>query len=111
MTRIAHGGWALDVVDGALRTIRWRGIEVIRGIDCPVRDENWGTWPQESLAESWDPAAGVYSRAFRVGEGALEGLFSAAPDTSGRLTVTCVLAAHRVVYDPEAGQARWEASR
>lgn len=31
--------------DGALREIRWRGEEVVRGIYGAVRDRNWGTVP------------------------------------------------------------------
>jgi D-apionolactonase len=30
--------------NGALRTIRYRGIEVLRGISYLVRDKNWGTY-------------------------------------------------------------------
>ena len=29
--------------EGALRTIRWRGVEVVRGIGFVVRDTGWGT--------------------------------------------------------------------
>ncbi|WP_309715224.1 hypothetical protein [Armatimonas sp.] len=42
---IKRGGCQLDVLDGALRTICWLGVEVVRAIDCPIRDENWGTYP------------------------------------------------------------------
>ena len=37
------GRWSLDVVEGALRNIRFEGIEIIRAVAFVVRDEDWGT--------------------------------------------------------------------
>ena len=37
------GRWSLDVVEGALRDIRFDGIEIIRAVAFVVRDEDWGT--------------------------------------------------------------------
>jgi hypothetical protein len=39
----AVGHWSLDVVEGALRNIRFDGIEIIRAVAFLVRDEDWST--------------------------------------------------------------------
>ncbi len=111
---IKRGGWQLDILDGALRTIRWQGVEVVRAIDCPIRDENWGTYPQESVEESWDDVAGTYTRHFSIAGGALTGTLQATLDPSGTLQATLALQAHHdfptnragfVVLHPIAGVA------
>lgn len=45
MTAVALVAGKLEagLVEGQLRTIRWDGIEVLRGIACLVRDRDWGT--------------------------------------------------------------------
>ena len=100
---IERGGWQLDVLDGALRTIRWQGVEVVRALDCPIRDENWGTYPQESVVESWDDATGVYQRTFSVAGGTLSGTLQATLDPSGTLQATLVLQAHHDFLTNRAG--------
>lgn len=40
---LTAGPWSALFVDGALRDIRYRGIEVIRAIAYLVRDRDWGT--------------------------------------------------------------------
>ena len=37
------GALSLHLVDGAIRRLCWHGVEVVRGISCPIRDENWAT--------------------------------------------------------------------
>ena len=37
------GALTLHLVDGAIRWLCWHGVEVVRGIACPIRDENWAT--------------------------------------------------------------------
>ncbi|OLL31329.1 hypothetical protein BTH42_12570 [Burkholderia sp. SRS-W-2-2016] len=37
------GPWSALLVDGALREIRYRGVEVIRSVAFLVRDKDWGT--------------------------------------------------------------------
>ena len=67
------GPLAAELENGALRTIRFGGVEVLRMVAFLVRDENWGTF---------DPAIGD----LKVTEGADGFGVSAcepAPDTSG----------------------------
>src|SRR6187401_3421948 len=37
------GALTADFSDGAIRHLSWHGIEVVRGIACPIRDANWAT--------------------------------------------------------------------
>ena len=101
--RIERGGWTLDILDGALRTICWQGTEVVRAIDCPIRDESWGTYPQEAIGESWDDSEGTYTRRFAIADGTLTGMFQAIFDPSGALLATLVLQAHRDFPTNRAG--------
>jgi hypothetical protein len=41
--RLSAGPWSAWLADGALRDIRFRGVEVIRAIAFLVRDKDWGT--------------------------------------------------------------------
>ena len=52
------GRLSLEISGGAARGIAWGGTEVLRGLDCPVRDEGWGTYPPEDPAmwiSPWQP--------------------------------------------------------
>ncbi|WP_233848789.1 D-apionate lactonase [Paraburkholderia sp. HD33-4] len=40
---VLAGPWSALLVDGALREIRYRGVEVIRSVAFLVRDKDWGT--------------------------------------------------------------------
>ena len=101
--RIERDDWSLDVLDGALRTICWQGIEVIRGIDCPIRDENWGTYPQEEVEERWEGELGGYQRRFTVAGGALSGELRVQLGERGHLSVELRLSANRAFSTNRAG--------
>ncbi|NOZ32624.1 MAG: hypothetical protein GXP01_06030, partial [Alphaproteobacteria bacterium] len=59
----------------AIRRICWDGIEVVRGLDCLVRDAGWGTYEPQNVREELDVnlEAGSFRlrRRFGVGDGAL----------------------------------------
>jgi len=43
---MGSGGLTADLMaDGSLRSIRWKGTELLRHVYAAVRDENWGTVP------------------------------------------------------------------
>ena len=44
------GDFDLGMVAGGLNAVRWRGVEVLRGVHCLVRDENWATFAPENYA-------------------------------------------------------------
>lgn len=84
---VTVGDWSLLLIGGAVRVIRWRGVEVVRGIDCPIRDATWGTLVQEDVAVSWadDGARRVMTRTFAVGGGAVRGRLAVTIDPAGTL--------------------------
>ncbi|KQT51997.1 hypothetical protein ASG43_20685 [Aureimonas sp. Leaf454] len=45
--RLAAGALEADVVEGALRAVRWRGVEVLRAVAYVVRGRDWGTYAPE----------------------------------------------------------------
>lgn len=53
--------WTWKLSDGALRDIRWRGHEVLRGIYAAVRDQDWRTIPAQVhvLTEGYEADAWV----------------------------------------------------
>ena len=58
----------------SLRSIKWLGVEVIRGIAWPIRDPNWITLAQQiasSRIETKNETA-VYDLSFSVAKGALD---------------------------------------
>jgi hypothetical protein len=52
------GAMALGFSDGLIRQLSWHGIEVVRGIACPIRDADWATLAtvlvDESITETPD---------------------------------------------------------
>lgn len=105
---VAVGDLSLVIIGGVARRIAWRGIELVRAIDCPVRDESWGTHAQdevrETLAHEGEGADAVvrYERRFTVADGALSGrlVLEARADA---LEVALTLDAHRDIATNRAG--------
>lgn len=82
------------VSNGALRAVMVDGVEVVRGIDYPVRDEGWGTLPVQTVEEAFDAAGNGthYRRRFKAGD-AFRGEFAAqiSPDgLTADLTLTAL---------------------
>lgn len=89
--RIEWGAWSFKVVEGALRTLHWNGVEVIRGVECPLRDENWATYPQETTVEAWDEVTGTYRREFSVAGGTVSAVLTVVFQPEGTLTASLTL--------------------
>ncbi len=49
--RIGSGALTTEISEGALLRVCFGGVEVVRGIDCLVRDADWGTAPRRVLSE------------------------------------------------------------
>jgi hypothetical protein len=105
---VAVGDISFAIIGGVVRRIAWRGIELVRAIDCPVRDESWGTYAQtdvrETLAHEGEGADAVarYARSFRVADGALSGRLEIAARADS-LDATLTLEAHRDFSANRAG--------
>ncbi|MBZ9938386.1 hypothetical protein LB518_18955 [Mesorhizobium sp. BR1-1-16] len=102
---LAAGGYTLDVADGALRGIRWHGVEVVRGINLLVRDAHWGTLPAEMPLETVarDGEGFSYERRFTVADGAAQCRLTASTHGGARLIVTAEIAALRDLQTNRAG--------
>ena len=91
--RLAAGALTADLVGGALRAVRWHGIEVLRAVAYVVRDRDWGTLaPEIGDLDLRQDAAGFavgYRARCRSAEGAvldLSARIAGRPD--GTLTMT-----------------------
>ena len=51
-TRLVAGPLSVELINGIVRGVRWQGVEVVRAIDCPIRDENWATYSAQFSEES-----------------------------------------------------------
>ena len=67
-SRLVAGPLSVDVTNGIVRGVRWDGIEVIRAIDCPIRDENWLTYAPQSVEETIEKKGDrfIFRRRFEV---------------------------------------------
>lgn len=90
---------------GALRDLRWHGVEVLRGLSAPVRDVSWGTVREERA--SWrheiGPAAAAHDRRFRIGDGALCCHLRIEASAGGRLSAEVTMTAARDYRTNRAG--------
>jgi D-apionolactonase len=71
--RLVAGPLSLEVVNGVARALRWHGTEVVRAVDCPIRDESWATYPAQSPEENSESRADEFNfeRSYVVAGGAL----------------------------------------
>lgn len=92
------------VQSGGLRGVFFEGVEVLRGLDYPIRDENWGTLPTETLDEDFTEREGAFSyvRRFRVNPG-LSGRLVCEGRADGVLTCQLTLTADSDVRVNRAG--------
>ncbi len=101
---VACGPLSALISDGAIRQISYRGIEIVRGVDCPIRDANWGTAVPENVQEHVEQQDGAirYRRHFSVFQGALEADLDVQL-TPGGLHLALTLTAIRTVETNRAG--------
>lgn len=85
--RIAAGGLAVELVGGATARVDWHGKEVLRGLSYPVRNRDWGTWPDRTIDDMCVDEAGTvrYERRFVTADDAIEGVFSCVLNPCGHL--------------------------
>jgi len=102
------------LLDGALRSVMWHGVEVLRALDYPVRDENWGTYALQVVGENGldtentglsalQESAIRYSREFTVSEGTLNGKFNVSIEASGVVTAEISFTASGDFWTNRAG--------
>lgn len=81
------GGLSAELEDGAVRAVRWHGVEILRGIGYLVRDTGWGTLPATLSNLLIEESGEAFAVSF---EGAVAGGFSYRAeirgDAAGRLS-------------------------
>ena len=112
--RLVAGPLQVAIRDGAVRGLWWHGTEVLRGIDYPIRDENWGTYPAERQPPDVSQGDEGLEYRQRFTAGPFEGVFHCQGTASGefqaQVSLTCrqparVNRAGFVVLHPVAGFA------
>ncbi|MEM9204901.1 MAG: hypothetical protein AAGA88_01110 [Pseudomonadota bacterium] len=103
-TPIACGDISALLIDGAVRRICFKGVEVVRGLDCPIRDSSWRTEVPENVEESLETENGSahLTRRFTTFNGALAAEFQV-DFSSARIAATLTLQARRTVQTNRAG--------
>jgi len=104
---VGVGKLALALSGGNLASVTWHGVEVVRGINCLVRDQDWGTYPPQNVAETRaiDPSSGSFSylRRFSIADDSLAVEFSLLVKPEGELVASARLTAHRDFRTNRAG--------
>ena len=101
----AAGALTLDLSDGVIRHLCWHGIEVVRGIACPIRDANWATHTSVLTDEraTSTPDAFEVTQVRLVGDGALRVTLVFKGSSDGTFVATAEMSACRDVITNRAG--------
>lgn len=87
---VVVGDLAYQSGPDSVRSISWRGHEVMRAIAWPIRDPDWVTMRAAIIEESVEQSANCdhYQLHFQVGDGALDCRVSIKGYASGELRAT-----------------------
>ncbi len=99
------GGLSFDLEGGAVRGVRFDGVEALRMLDYPIRDADWRTLAVVETGLERDAAGGVRRR-FRTEDGAFSGVFEVdvtAGADAAALDARLVLTAEREALVNRAG--------
>ncbi len=104
-TRLVAGPLSVDLINGVVRGVRWHGVEVIRAIDCPIRDENWLTYPAQFTEEKAETSEGgfTFERRFAILTRALSCRLVFTGWADGLLRASAELTAHSDFRTNRAG--------
>ncbi len=88
----------------SIRAICWQGVEVVRGIAWPIRDENWGTLVQDDTQQSEQESEEeiIFSLDFSVG-GALDCALTVRASGEGHLRADLAMTARQDFATNRAG--------
>ncbi|WP_434053701.1 MAG: hypothetical protein RDA78_01985 [Roseibium sp.] len=95
--RVAVGDLSFLIDGDAIRCMSWKGVEVIRALSWPARDENWITLPQIVRSSSLDANEheALLRLEFEVAEGALSCLLTVAFSAAGSVEADLTMNAKR----------------
>lgn len=71
--RLVRDDISVDIFDGEVRALSFRGDEFLRGVSAPLRDRDWGTIPLNIFGETFSET--LFERRFGVADGSAEGWF------------------------------------
>ncbi|AOW14685.1 hypothetical protein LPB72_05065 [Hydrogenophaga crassostreae] len=84
---LTAGDLSCEWSEGSVRNLRWRGVEVIRGIAYLLRDTSWGTAPCKvdgfEVDQTPDQFVAHFVLTMQLGEGTLRASASVRGDASG----------------------------
>lgn len=66
---VQRGNLSFVLEAESIRRVSWHGVEVVRGISWPIRDENWGTFSQQDVQLSEDGSGDDFSVSIRFAVG------------------------------------------
>ncbi|QHQ36295.1 hypothetical protein [Algicella marina] len=70
LRKLSAGPLSFLYSSDGIRRIAWHGTELVRALAWPIRDENWGTYPEEIQKEVIDESDGcTVDLTFSVGDG------------------------------------------
>lgn len=103
--RLVAGPLSLEISNGAMRSLCWNAIEILRTLDYPVRNADWGTISAVTVSEEFaeSPTSFEYGRRFTVGGCLLTGSFTCSGNASGLVTATLNLRAESATGLNRAG--------
>jgi D-apionolactonase len=103
--KFSAGALTLIISDGAIRNLSWHGIEVVRGIACPVRDVNWATCISVLADESVTITPGEFeiSQVRLVADSSLRISLIFKGNSNGTFSATAVMTASREFITNRAG--------
>lgn len=108
LREVSVGRVSLLIAGGDVRRICFDGVEVLRRVSYPVRDEGWGTCPVVTVSESVEQGAGrlEYEHRFAAAGGRFGGVFRAELTEDGdgaRLAFSVAIEAARHMAVNRAG--------
>ncbi len=103
--QIELGPLTARIDDGALRDLSWDGIEVVRSISCPIRDESWQTCTPGDVSDAFeaDSERARFERQFTVMDGDLACRVTYRAESGGRVEASVELSARRTIRTNRAG--------
>lgn len=108
LREVTVGRVSLLIAGGDLRRIAFDGVEVLRRVSYPVRDEGWGTCPVVTVSEAVESIGGrlAYEHRFSAVDGRFGGVFRATVSDAGdaaRLSLSVEIDAPQDVAVNRAG--------
>lgn len=77
------------VVEALTGSIGWGGVEVLRGIDYPIRDKDWGTLPTRTVRSERTSSGKFFrwERDFTIEDISIAGRCEVVASLSGEMTL------------------------